>query len=736
MTTKELELIEQLRQSPKAVSVVGRSSGNVKGSDKNRADLIKMVNEFTIEHYNKNGQPVFEEDRIVVPTAEKYCYNVKRKHTGNHQYIVISITGSDQRCHSKQCQGYRFHPIKRGDNEQLELIINEHLNCDKERVITEGTNYIKDSMDPYAEPLTYDEQTREFYTAASPNHTHNPLLAMIKGGCQKCRMTHRLNQSQYNFTCEDCKTGFNQMITRPEFLQTLSNFYLNITVNNNFAAPEDNTLCHYTLDSESGSFEYTELCNLIIRGHPGDKIAQLLLLLKNNHVFCRDESIYYFFNGHMWEQDSDHIMLRQSIMGLQDFFKKIQQYYIGKTDSKSTSIVKNLDSLNLKLVKVSHQQEIFTLAKGLYLDPKFNKRLNSKKHLVPFTNGAFNLQTQIFGESKREDYITLTTGYDLDTSVRNEETVTFINRVLPEPSVRDYVMKKFAECLNGDIPNTNFLMFIGNGANGKSQLLNLMRETMGEFAEKVEVTLLTRKRSDANGVSPEKAKMRNKRFVYLSEPEDKERINIGLLKELTGSEEIVSRGLYQESVTFRMEAKLFLACNELPDIKGEDNALWRRIKVVNFPSRFVDNPSGQNEYAIDTSIVTKIREDVTWRQTFMNLLLEYYDRVIPEPEAVRIRTGEYRSGNDIVMEFVTEYCTIDLKRDDYRASSHGLYEAFRNYAVENGNGVVSQRHFDGRVEGIMGVKKKKMRIQGRSAINGWTGILLNDSGGVANVANY
>src|SRR6185437_15617812 len=159
-----------------------------------------------------------------------------------------------------------------------------------------------------------------------------------------------------------------------------------------------------------------------------------------------------------------------------------------------------------------------------------------------------------------------------------------------------------------DIPNTHFVMFIGEGANGKSQILNLMKATMGEFGEKIEVTLLTRKRNNANEANPEKIKLVHKRFGFLSEPEDGEKLNIGLLKELTGSEEIVSRGLYAGSYTFIMETKLFLACNELPDIKGEDNAIWRRIRVVNLKSRFVDDPKLDNEYMIDRSLPARVRE--------------------------------------------------------------------------------------------------------------------------------
>ena len=219
-----------------------------------------------------------------------------------------------------------------------------------------------------------------------------------------------------------------------------------------------------------------------------------------------------------------------------------------------------------------------------------------------------------------------------------------------------------SECLNGDIPNTYFLMFIGDtGANGKSQLLNLMKLAMGEFGEKVEVTLLTRKRNNANEANSEKIKLLNKRFAFLSETEDGEKINIGLLKELTGSEEIVARGLYQESLSFVMEAKLFLACNELPEIKGEDSALWRRIRVIDFPSRFIDEPKEPGEYKIDRSLPSRMREDLSWRQTFMKILLNYYQKDIKEPDEVKMKTNEYKQENN---EFFT-WCSenINLKEN-------------------------------------------------------------------------
>jgi P4 family phage/plasmid primase-like protien len=422
-------------------------------------------------------------------------------------------------------------------------------------------------------------------------------------------------------------------------------------------------------------------------------------------------------------------------VALSNPLNKIKTFYEGRNEA----LVKNVKSLATKLYKPSFEKDIIEGAKMYYDDERFVRFLNSKKHLVPFTNGVYDLLQKCFRVTTHEDYVNLTTGFDFNPDVNNPEVWNFINQVLPNIRVRDYVLKKMSDCLNGDIPNTIFLMFIGDGANGKSQLLNLMKLTLGELAEKVEVTLLTRKRNNANEANTEKIKLMNKRFAFLSEPEDGEKINIGLLKELTGSEEIVARGLYQASVSFVMETKLFLACNELPEIKGEDTALWRRIRVVDFPSRFVDEPKEDNEYAIDRTLPARMREDVTWKQTFMNILVEYYHKTVGEPEEVMMSTSNYRANNDIIMQFVESKCIIDKHNKAHRIFTFDLWHAFTDWLDENDmKPNLKQHEFYKRVDKLTGYDRtKKVRVEGKNS-HGWYGISikphdsLNDDDNVGN----
>ncbi|KAJ3217786.1 hypothetical protein HK099_005354 [Clydaea vesicula] len=262
-------------------------------------------------------------------------------------------------------------------------------------------------------------------------------------------------------------------------------------------------------------------------------------------------------------------------------------------------------SLINKLNLPSFKKDIVEEAKLGYKEPNFKYKLNTKAYLVPFKNGVFNMYTREFRQTERDDYVNLTFNFDYDPSIKNEKVITFIKQILPNKRIREYVLSEFAKCLNGEIPNTKFLIFVGKGANGKSH------------------TLLTRKRNNPNETSTEKLKLLNKRFAFLSEPEEGEKFNV--------------------------------ACNEVPKVKNED-AVWRRLRVIDFTSKFkIDpDPNVQNEFILDPTIPFLMRKDVTWKQTFMNILLEYSNVDIEEPPEVDASTANYRKNNDEFIKWCEE----------------------------------------------------------------------------------
>jgi P4 family phage/plasmid primase-like protien len=665
----------------------GRDSDSDSDSDNNSwstnrelEDLSKsdheVVKTFVRKNYryrNSSFRDIFidrSRNCIIIALDDTFCHNIDREHRSNHQYIVIDTVSSKQKCHDTECREFKMNEIAISKfPTELNEIILKCLKVNKreqeliEKAIGDCKDYITNNFDENISNITFDRNEMVFRGDASTD-----ALVNIRGKCTNCKLEHHITNSGYCMKCNVCNTIYpkNQLIPLDDRYKNLNAFWttysqlvnngtVNININNYYGdGSEEEFSCDIQLDNSI--FKDKKLLRTInecLDGHKVTKLAQLMSMNHKNYVYTGSD--WFYFDSTQWILDHKSLNFKKHMLELCGLFNKIKAHYESKqTDQNAMGLIKNIKSLVTKLNKPQLKDDILKEAQLFFADIHFIKKLNSKKHLVPFGNGVYDLLGRDFRKTVKDDYINLTTGYDFDQGVDNAEVHRFIQQILPNQGVRDWVLKKMSECLNGDIPNTNFLMFIGDGANGKSQLLNLMKATIGEFGEKVEVTLLTRKRNNANEANSEKIKLMNKRFAFLSEPEDGEKINIGLLKELTGSEEIVARGLYQESVSFVMETKLFLACNELPEIKGEDTALWRRIRVVDFPSRFVDDPKDQGEYKIDRTLPSRMREDISWRQTFMNILIEYYYRDIKEPMEVQVKTNEYRTENNDFFNWLDE----------------------------------------------------------------------------------
>jgi P4 family phage/plasmid primase-like protien len=701
-------------------------------------DDKKEIEKFVKDNYGhkpnsiKNISVNSELNCITVALSELYCEFTGKTHKSNHQYIIVDTGSSKQKCHDLDCKDKKYNEIKmqkypkgvletvkkclKINSKQIELI---------EQCLANVSEYIKMNFDEKVENVIFNEDTLVF----NGDVLDRNLVGLIRGTCKDCQAEHEISNTGYCVKCTVCKSMFPALAKIPvseqitqffaNYTQLVNNGTIQINVNN-INGEYDASLEFQLDDKIFNDPATTRLVNESLDGHRINKLAKLLQKVSSDFVY---NDTWFTFNGNTWMIDKDNINLLSKVYDLTEIFGKVYKHY---TNSKlHDKLQKNLKQLDVKLNKPGFKDEIIREARLYYNEHGFQQKLNSKKHLVPFSNGAFDLITGEFRKTKRDDYVNLTVGFDYDATIHNQEVDEFISKILPNANVRDYVLKKMAECLNGDIPNTNFMMFIGDGANGKSQLLNLMKFTMGDFGEKVEVTLLTRKRNNANEANSEKIKLMNKRFAYLSEPEDNEKINIGLLKELTGSEEIVARELHQTSKTFTMETKLFLACNELPDIKGEDKALWRRIRVVDFPSRFLEEPKEDNEFLIDTTLPTKIREEITWRQTFMNILIKYYSQVVKEPEEVKVKTNAYRVNNDIVEQFISERCQFAKGDKNLKSFSKELWGDFEVWiAEEEIQSKVKHKEFYSRIDKLTGyTRSKKVRIDEKNS-TGWIGIQI------------
>lgn len=217
---------------------------------------------------------------------------------------------------------------------------------------------------------------------------------------------------------------------------------------------------------------------------------------------------------------------------------------------------------------------------------------------------------------------------------------------------------------------------VHHNSNSKSKLVELYEKAFGEYCCKFPITLLTMKRAASNAATSELARAKGKRFASLQEPSEGEQINCGFMKELSGGDKIMARSLFKEPIEFVPQFKMVLLCNHLPLVPSDDGGTWRRIRVVEFTSRFVDNPVEENEFPIDTELSDKLE---VWKEHFMSMLLEYHKLYrlegISEPNDVLQCTREYKRQNDHLADYIFQniekkdggFLTINEAFQDLRA---------------------------------------------------------------------
>ena len=221
------------------------------------------------------------------------------------------------------------------------------------------------------------------------------------------------------------------------------------------------------------------------------------------------------------------------------------------------------------------------------------------------------------------------------------------------------------------------------GGNGKSKLMELFTLTVGEYATKFQISLLCGKRPQATAPIPEVANSKGKRLAYLEEPSEGERINVGLMKEYTGGDKIKARTLFKEPVEFKPQFKMLLLCNDLPKVPPHDRGTWRRMEVVEFGSKFVENPKEEGEFPIDSHLSERLGD---WKEAFMSILLNYYRQYreygLKVPYEVLKCTEEYQRDCDTYSEL---FANILEKSDDKKSlvPIDIIYERYSVWFTDN-----------------------------------------------------
>jgi P4 family phage/plasmid primase-like protien len=401
------------------------------------------------------------------------------------------------------------------------------------------------------------------------------------------------------------------------------------------------------------------------------------------------DKLWYEFRNHRWIKiDSAYTLRLKMSTELVEEYKTQTMIQLNATHgdkskgSETRDVFKDVQKMGLlikKLNDTSFKDKTIIECSNIAFDPNFLTYMDENPYLICFTNGVYDVEAEIFRDGCPDDYISFCTNKAYKPLDEKDEKIfeirDFFNKIQPEPEMCEYLLMLMSLCIVGLISEESFYVFTGSGANGKSKLLELMKETLGDLFKPMDILLLTGKKTSSSAASPELADKKGVRMCPLDEPKSTDEINTGFMKVVTGGDLITARALFKEPIYFRPQFKPFLLCNHLPKIKSDDDGTWRRLKVLLFPSKFLmrDNMTkkdirkglGKNQFWADLHLHEKIPE---WSQTFMGLLIQYYLKYkktgLKHPQSVIKETMGYRKRCDVFQDFIGDYLDKTNKNTD------------------------------------------------------------------------
>ena len=428
-------------------------------------------------------------------------------------------------------------------------------------------------------------------------------------------------------------------------------------------------------------------------------IAKVVQALYKDEVKTVDKTRWYYYDKerHRWKASVEGSVLRIKLST--EICKKFIErghYWNSQGSGDDNPEQKELYSqrstkclkIATKLKDTSFKENIMKELRCLFMDEKFEELIDSRSHLIGFINGVYDFKMQIFREGMPDDYIFHSTKINYipynSEFPENQEIMEFFNKLFTVESVRNYVLDILACIIDGSIAQERFYIFTGQGSNGKSRLLDLIQKSIGEYYCILPIALLTQKRAASNSAQSELERTKGRRFAVMQEPSENDRINIGFMKELSGNDRIMTRALYKEPYEFKPQFKMILTCNELPEVPSDDGGTWRRIRVIEFTSKFCENPVKPNEFAMDLELTEKFDR---WTEYFMSMLIERHKHIIPnaihEPVEVRIATESYKNNNDVIGQYISEKLEIDKENITDKINITTIYNDFRVWSSDN-----------------------------------------------------
>ena len=337
-----------------------------------------------------------------------------------------------------------------------------------------------------------------------------------------------------------------------------------------------------------------------------------------------------------------------------------------------------------------------------------NDDLDKNIWLFNVENGTFDFEHDTFREHCKDDYITKIAHIDFNIDATCPIWENFIREIMNYDSeLIQFLQTAAGYGITGSVKEQAMFILFGSGANGKSTFLNTIANMLGDYATSTNTETFIEQ--NVEKISNDIARLRGARFVTTTETEQGRKLSLPLIKQITGNDKLTARFLFSEYFIFLPTFKIFMVTNHKPHIKGTDNGIWRRIRLVPFTTTI--HPDKQDR-DLEQKLIAEQSGILNW---LVAGTIRWIKDGLATPQIITSATDEYRGEMDVIGNFLKECCVQNADRQ-IRISE--LFKTYQSWCGDNNEHACSERFFGLRLKetGYKQVRTSEARH--------WVGIAL------------
>ena len=415
----------------------------------------------------------------------------------------------------------------------------------------------------------------------------------------------------------------------------------------------------------TGEMQFTDVTNSMY----------FLKAFGNRLRYCKMWNKFLVWNGTCWEIDN---------RGTVDewVLEFIHSMYRGLRFIKDQRLAESFEKHLIKSESYRNLQSLLGVCQMSKEIKVSDTELDTFDYLFNTKNSTINLLNGKSKECDIKDLSTKCSNFIFDPEAECPTWNSFLLQIFNNDlELIHFIQKAMGYTLSGDISEQCLFILWGTGANGKSTFLNVLQELFGDYGCSAATdTFMKRTTEQSNDI----ARLRGMRLVTTSEAEQGKEISESLIKQITGEDVLTARFLYGEYFSFKPTFKIFMATNHKPRIKGADEGIWRRIKLIPFN---VTIPSEQRDKKLTKKLISENSGIFNWLLEGFNM---WKKEGLNEPEAVKEANDEFRYDMDPVGCFVNEVLNIS-DNGEWRLTNKSLYDVYLKWCNKNNERSMSQR---------------------------------------------